>query len=265
MAIHTAFAQTEHGQRLASRVRYEKYKPAEVGNEQWVALLGADVNNLTHLTLTYGLTRSLIARLGESDPGMLTPEEEQTLQTAALIHDWAEAIVGDISFGDKTAEDEAEERRQLIGNLNTFFPGGSDEAVPYLTAAIQEVIFAPETKLGRLFNAIERVGYVRTALRAAQHAAEGAAPECREGFRWIVADVLSNQPAKLMEYAVELVPVRDFLLNQRQAITTAFDLVSKEVFQNYEPERQTLKEAEFTGQYQAWHDWLATVDRTRTA
>ncbi len=57
--IHLSFAETIHGQKLAENVRYERYKPDDVTNQRWVELLGADVNNLTHLTLTYGLTRSL--------------------------------------------------------------------------------------------------------------------------------------------------------------------------------------------------------------
>jgi len=60
--------------------------------------LGADVNNLTHLTLTYGLARSFVLHQEEADPNFLTNQEKETLLTAALIHDWAEAIVGDLSW-----------------------------------------------------------------------------------------------------------------------------------------------------------------------
>jgi hypothetical protein len=254
--IHTAFAETEYGHLLASRVRYEKYKPGDMSNEHWVKLLGADVNNLTHLSLTYGLTRSLITHLEQEQPQLLSKDEENILQTAALIHDWAESIVGDISFGDKTAADETEEQRQLSMNLQHFFNGESKEAEAYVDIAMAEVIFTPESKLGRIFNAIERAGYLRTALRASRHVVEGTAPECREGLEWLIADVLSNQPIKLMEYAAELQPIKNFLINQQAVISEAFELVSPYTFINYGSVRQAYKEAEFADQKTAWERWI---------
>lgn len=254
--IHTAFAATEHGQVLAQNVRYERYKPTEVSNERWVELLGADVNNLTHMPLTYGLTKSFIEHAENSLPGFLTPHESEVLQVSALIHDWAEVIVGDITYSDKTPEDESEERQQLTDNIEAFYTGDVAAIKQLINEAIGEVIFSPDSKLGKAFNVIERVGYVRTALRASQHVLAGTAPDCEEGLRWLVADVFSNHPVALVNYAEDFPPVKRYLLNQSKAISHAFKIVSPEVFRNYPPQQAPQKEEDFYTGSLVWRLWL---------
>jgi hypothetical protein len=80
LGIHQSFAATELGAKLAANVRYAIYKPTEVTNERWEALLGADVNNLAHLSLTYGLAKSMVENLRQFQPGFLDPHEEIVLQ-----------------------------------------------------------------------------------------------------------------------------------------------------------------------------------------
>jgi hypothetical protein len=224
-----------------------------------VELLGADVNNLTHLTLTYGLTQDFIRVAEKLQPGYLDDEDEELLQIAALIHDWAEAIVGDISFGDKTATNEVEEQAAFAAHLAEFYTGDATELI---NKARTEIVFdhAGENKLSRVFNAIERVGYLRTALRASGHVANGAAPDCEDGLRWLVADVLSQQPAALIHHAETLLPVEQYLQNQSEVISGAFALTEysgSEVFDNYPPEQREAKRAQFQQSYLAWQEWSA--------
>jgi hypothetical protein len=252
LAIHDSFSKTSYGQALAARVRYEKYKPSQVSNERWIELLGPDVGNLSHLTTTYDITMEFIERLNEQEPGRLTDYEEDTLRVAALIHDWAEAIVGDISFGDKTEADEAEEKRHFNENLKHFYSGGSKEINDLIFSALTEVVFDPVSRLGAMFNAIERMGYIRTALRACGHLVNGDAQECESGFRWIIADVLSNQIIKLQEYSAKYPPVAKFLSENQSSISVAFEQVIDSTFEQYGPTQRTTKRQEFVRAQESW-------------
>ena len=254
LAIHTSFAGTEFGKTLAERIRYEKYRPEGVTNDRWRELLGADVNNLSHLTLTYGLTRSFVRRLGTSQAELLSPHEETVLQTAALIHDWAEAIVGDVSFGDKTTDDDAVERASFEANLAKFYSGNATELID---EARKDVIFDHASKLGKMFNAVERVGYLRTALRASVYLETGTAPGFENSFLWITADVLSNQIPALVTHAADYGPVSEYLAHQEHLISNAFDQVNDcpSVFENYR-ETQLTKLAQFDQAEAVWQNYL---------
>lgn len=253
--IHEKFEQTDFGKTLAGRVRYERYKPLDVSNERWVELLGADVNNLTHLTLTYGLAQDFIRSAQVLQPDFLTSEDEQLLQVAALIHDWAESIVGDISFGDKTANDELEEQTAFEANLASFYDGD----ITLINRARTEIVFdhTGKNKLGQVFNAIERVGYLRTALRAGGHVVRGDAMDCDDGLRWLVADVLSQQPKPLAAYAETFQPVKQYLANQHDQISLMFEIVTEnsDIFDNYPPEQREAKRRQFSESYEAWQQY----------
>ena len=258
-AIHEAFAATVHGEVLADKIRYEKYNLAHLTNEEWVGLLGSDVNNLTHMPLTCGLAKSFIHETERIGYPRLDEAEQLLLQVAAIIHDQGESIVGDISFGDKTEADEVEERLQFERNLEAFCPGASFEMKKVIIQARDEVAFDATTKLGRIFNAIERVGYVRTALRASSHAQNETISVATPGLRWIVADVFSNQPVKLIEYTSDYPAVRNYLLAQQDKIKVAFNLVRPEDFDNYVTNAET-KRTQFNEGFAAWQHWLQNVD-----
>ena len=163
--IHRSFSDTEFGDKLADNVRYDKYRPDHILKKEWTELLGADVNNLTHMPLTYGLARAFInhTRVHQSD--LMNESEEKLLLIAALSHDWAESITTDISFGDKTVLDDEEEQAAFERYLVSFYQGKDFELVDQ---ARREIVFDHDSKLGEILNAIERIGYLRTALRADQ-------------------------------------------------------------------------------------------------
>ena len=257
IAIHNSFAATEFGQRLASKVRYERYKPLEVPNDRWVKLLGADVNNLTHLTLTYGLARAFAATTERLRPGELTRHEQVVLQVAALIHDWAEAIVGDISFGDKTTAHEVVEKSAFAANLAKFYQGNQADLIE---EARSEVIFDHDSRLGRMFNSIERVGYMRIALRAQDRIKHHEVGNCEPGLRWLVADVLLNQIPTLAEHSAEYPAVRQYVFNQRLAITAAFGATAArpEIFESYGSDRD-VRQRDFVSSYDLWLPWAGSA------
>jgi hypothetical protein len=256
MTIHYAFAETEEGEKLASRIRYEKYKPAEVSNERWLELFGADVNNLDHMLLTRGLTRSMVRHLKQDRPGYLAPREEDVLEVAALIHDRGEASTkkGDVSYSDKTDEDNAEEMVQLAALLDRQHSEDLGGVKSLVTDAF-EVVRDSETKLGLVFNTVERIGYMRTALRAAEHIKDGTAPDCEEGLRWIVADVFGNQLKVLIRRIPEHPPIRTYFESKTTEIWEAFKVVKNETFANYVPEKQQAKEEAFEAACREWYQW----------
>lgn len=257
MGLHHAFAETEHGQKLASQVRYDRYKPEEVSNERWVELLGADVNNLTHLPLTYGLTQDMIRQLDISNPEMLDDEDKDCLRVAALIHDWAEALVSDITYSDKTSSDEEEERLQFSALLRAFESEEASEMSHLIAKAADEIVFDPNSKLGQIFNTIERVGYVRTAIRASKHVMSCDAADCEEGLKWIVADVFGNHIEVLLERLVMYMPIYNYLSNQVDEIKKAFHVVTDDVFANYPVEQQGIKRGAFYQAKRAFNLWFS--------
>ncbi len=255
MDIHNAFAATDLGQELATRVRYERYMPEGVTNERWQELLGADVNNLLHMPLTRGIARAMNRNLRRDQPGLMTPHEEQVLEAAAIIHDWAEVIVGDITYSNKTIQDEAQERghlRKIIEDVAQQQPHLAD----LIFEAAEEVVFDDHTKLGRIFNTVERVGYLRTAIRASEHVVNDTATDCELGLRWLVADVVGGHVVALMERSDEYVPVKRYLADRSAYINRAFAIVQPTDFDNYSEDTKAIKQEAFNTSLAAW---LATA------
>jgi hypothetical protein len=233
MDLHRAFTWTVHGEKLEQNIRFAKYKPESVDNAAWQKLLGPDVNNLSHLTQTYALVRAGIASMRRSAPGYFTRDDEHLLGVAGITHDWAEAMLSDISYGDKTEEDTQQEYETFLMMVGQLC--GSEAGVVF--RACREVIFNEETKLGKAFNAVERVGYTRTALRASRYVlSNSVSGDClTSGLRWLTTDVLSRQIPALVQHASQLAPVEEYLQWQKQDITVAFEdqMSHPQVFSNY--------------------------------
>jgi hypothetical protein len=235
VAVHESFAATEHGQALAGNVRYGHFKPDAISNERWTELLGPDVNNLTHLTDTYQLACRFIEHTFRIQPGYLSSRESAVIKATAISHDWAEAIphIGDTNYTLKTEEDEAEEEKAFAENLAEFFDADSfpKDMGDLILEATQKVIFDKTSRLGSVFNAIERMGYMRTALRANEHVLGGSAPDCHESLRWLVADVLANHHAShLIAASSRWHAIHHFLDFQREAIGQAFESSDPAIF-----------------------------------
>ncbi|MGB4759109.1 MAG: hypothetical protein WBP26_03545 [Candidatus Saccharimonadales bacterium] len=258
MDLHEAFTWTVHGEKLRGEVRFAKYKPDSLSNDDWEALLGPDVNNLGHLEDTYRLARAGLARLRQTQPGFYTPAEEHLIEIASITHDWPEALVGDISYGDKTPEQLDREYGvfvMMIGHL-------CGHASSKVFEACTQVVFNSDTKTGQGFEAVERVGYTRTALRAQRHLAENTAPAVAvPGMRWLVADVLARQVPALVEASETFVPVADYLKWQRSTITQGFEYLLKvpDVFVNY-GDRQGRMRSMFNDSFAAWRGWLKATE-----
>jgi hypothetical protein len=263
LAVHESFAATEHGQALAENVRYAHFQPDEISNERWVELLGPDVNNLTHLQDTYRLSCRFIEHTARLQPGFLDEHEAAVIKATAISHDWSEAIphIGDINYTLKTEEDEAEEEQAFVDNLAEFFDAGSfpAEMNKLVREALQTVIFDKNSRLGGAFNAIERIGYLRTALRANEHVVEESATDCHEALRWLVADVLANHhTSHLIAASSRWHAVHHFLDFQREAISRAFDMSEPGIFDASiaDPRHITERQTSLKDARGIWNYWV---------
>ena len=153
--------QTEHGETLANNIRFGRFKPDFLPNEVWVELLGDDVDNLKHMEYTAELTNWYIRQAWKlEEPFSL--EDEHLLMTTAWVHDFAEAIDGDIPDPFKVDDEDtkATERRSFLTVASTVTDdpeGLADYVLPVMQGT---------HRLSRHFRAIEIIGYMETGRRA---------------------------------------------------------------------------------------------------
>ncbi len=106
-----------------------------------------------------------------------------------------------------------------------------------------------------MFNAIERVGYLRTALRATSHIYEADAQDCDAGLRWLVCDVICNSMSTLIKYSADHPPVKQFLNNQIDEINSAIRVVRNETFKYYDEDIRDTKKQAFNNATTSWDEW----------
>lgn len=154
--LHQTFSNSEYGQELVQRTRFNDFKPDFVGTEMWGRLLGQDVNNLGHMPHTTELAGAFA---GHND---LDPLTTRLLKTTAITHDWGEAIIGDIALPAKTAEDETREQIAWRHIANDLLGSVGDE----LGDDVWSILNHRDAERGDMFRAVEYVGYCTTAMRA---------------------------------------------------------------------------------------------------
>lgn len=239
-AIHEQFSATPYGRTLASTVRYGRYKPDAITNAAWIDLLGEDVNNLDHMWATFSLARRFLDAAHKATPDEYTPEEERQLCTAAVSHDWAEAIVGDKTYGQKTVSDEIEEEHMFARKLRDFYNG---PAVGSIARACREITFNKDRarKLPGAFNAIERIGYMQTALRAMDRLVGVDDSRLERGLSWLAADVVKNQIPTMIDYADRFPATQQYLHTNMQGIDTMVHTADIHGFHYQDDQRQSAQ------------------------
>lgn len=227
-----------------------------IKEKSWRGLLGADVNNLEHLRLTYGLTRAFLrsARAIAADDDLgpahlrFTDEEERQLLFTAIVHDWGEAIVGDISYDQKTDDQEAQEW-SVLGELTKDFG-------PVAGVRTGEILKDTGSKLGRSFNVVERIGYLRTGLRAWRLSAETDDPTLASHLRWLTQNVLMNQIPALCELAADYPMVAAGLARDGYTISDAFREIDDTVLAKYDEGAELAAESHRRARL-TWLDYRA--------
>lgn len=226
--LHNDFSRTPYGETLKANIRYAPFKPQDMLNSLWEKTLGADVNNLDHLHLSLGMTRVFLSLCANPPKiwkrrvpknAVFTPDEQRLLLFTAIVHDWAEAVIGDIPAPAKTQSDEALEMLTLRNIMNGMLEKKSRRVEREgLISDVQKVLTDKTSKTGMAFYAIEGIGYMRTGLRAWQESQQ-ATGELKQNLVSLAKDVVPRQAQKLIRYAVFYPPVYSYLFNQQEPIT----------------------------------------------
>jgi hypothetical protein len=253
--MHNRFAQTEFGQRLQQNVRFERFKPAHVSNEEWQRLLGMDVNNYDHMKMTTQVVQHFLQSCRE-DPfyrergkAQFTAEDESKILVTGQLHDLIEGMEGfrDISFDLKTTKDEDDE----LGKMTEFIPSAAaylcddpeDQAVlTQKLLAVPEILRDRTSVCGQAFNAIERLGYMRTGYRAWQVGQRISDEVTASHLQWITSNVLANQTETVLAYAAKYHAVKVFLRERNHGISEAFTTMPASVFSLYGKDEQVQKD-----------------------
>lgn len=155
-SLYTRFANSEYGQTLEARTRFDDFRPDWVDTNLWCGLLGDDVNNLRHMSFTHDLAKKFV------DYQEIDGVSRDRLLTTAITHDWGEAIIGDIALPDKTDEDEGREEAAYRHIAERVVAGVAGE----LVMKVVPVLFRKDVPEADMFRSVEYVGYMSTAFKA---------------------------------------------------------------------------------------------------
>lgn len=265
--IHDAFAVSAHGERLGRCVRYDSYRPGHVSHEAWESLLGVDVNNLQHMSLvehmTGGFVRASRARVENGERvdarAIFSPDDEGLLRLAAIIHDWGESVVGDITYRKKSAEHERLEHMALsdliAGQASEHGMSAPDSRVlaERMQHARIHILKDSSSRLGMAFNAIERTGYMRTAMRAWDVCDYVSDDVVRDSLQWITTDVLAGSTRTLLEYSEIYPHTQIYMEMYRSRIQDAFSKMPDSIFDMYEIENRDVQRDKFNSSREMFH------------
>lgn len=236
--IFIKFSKTKYGDTLKSNIRFSEFKPENISNEKWIELLGKDVSNLYHLYVSLIITKEFITNCKNpfykenktiSPEVLFTDEEKKYLLFTSVTHDWAEAIIGDIPLTSKKETDEDKEMKILRELYHQVLGEGKEgDELEHLAFQVKNILTDRSTKLGKAFNAIERIGYLKTAMRSwylSKHLEDEIAKKRIE--RLAVRVVTIHHP-KLFEYATLYPAVLSYLHYRRKPLGDIFDLIRLE-------------------------------------
>jgi hypothetical protein len=276
--IHRQFSQTEGGQYLATNIRWGPRKPKDMANQKWVETIGYDAHNLEHCRLMYGLTRQFIRYQNQSDlPIQFTPEEQTILLLTAITHDWPEGLTGkgDINAEAKNAQDEADELATIEKPIIDIL--GQNPKSIKLAASVKYCLGNIDSKLGKAFNIIESIGYLRTALISYKKSIQLKDNiNLKNRLILIAHNVPSNSIIKIINSSSDYAFVQKYLLDQKDTISqifnldrTTFDLYDQDSCQvnsNKIPKEQKPSDfyyQKFITTKSAWSQWTQNFNNAK--
>ena len=159
--------------------------------------------------------------------------EKRLLLSTAIVHDWGEGMTkaGDVNYNHKTKEDEKTELKALDEKLKDTFG-------EKIAGQIKEILEDTTTKLGRTFNMVESLGYMRTAIKAWSKSKEVNDLKLAENLVWLSSNVLSNMIPKLINYGQVYPPIKSFLESKKDIISEAFREIPGDIFDKYQPDER---------------------------
>lgn len=226
--IHKRYSATQYGEKLRKNVRFLPYKPKEVTYGQWESLLGSDVNNLKHLWYTFSLTREFLLTNANKEVNdnksaqqrvEFDASEQQLLQLTAVIHDWAEAIIGDIPYPVKTETDTKKEMVVLRGLIHEILGEGKNmREWNEVADQVEQILTDRESRLGKAFNAIERIGYTKVSLRAWTRSVT-VTGDLKNGLERMGMKIVSHHAPALLKYVAYYPAISFYLRRHNNTIT----------------------------------------------
>ena len=241
------------GQKLNDSVRWERYNLDNLPNPEWQQILGYDANNLKHMRLTDFITIGFVNLQNQIYPkNSFTSEEKRILRITANIHDLPESLTGDKNFELKTDEDEDLELR----NMNFIINDIQLKIDEPTTKQIIDILKDKNSKLGKAFNVIERIGYFKTGIKAWKKIKNQNEPTIN-GLYWLSHNVLLNQIPALINYSKDFALVEYALHFYEQEITQIFDETPQTSFDNYSPDEKEIKLKQFREASKVWTEWVS--------
>jgi hypothetical protein len=238
---------------LKGKPRFDFYRPNTTPVEEWIEKLGPDVDNLLHMPYTYELAKDF---LNENDD--FSAGEKATLLFTAMTHDMQEAITGDKRKIDKTAKDEQMEAELLSSILNEVLASELDcVSLGKLTRAVEEVLVDENSKLGKAFSAIEKLGYAETALKAWEIRKKGdpktyGLSPLHTSLGLLAYSVFSHQTFRMAAYAKEYPFVKNYLTQYSDEISE----ILEEAEELGMPENSKILNKSIS----AWNDFRASFN-----
>jgi len=208
--IRNRYAQSKHGQHLNNQLRWQPSIRTGTTPDQWRKSFGADVNNLSHLDLSYGLVRTVLRRFKSTE---FTLEDFEILLLTAQTHDWAEAITGDKSFVYKNEHDEKEEIAILRILLEEFLPEDQNSTSPKIPQVIS-TLTKKDTLRYKIFNIVEKLGYLRTCKRAYQ-IKDNFPEEQRAALHAMACQPFISSLPDIIEYSGQFPELAEFFLHPK--------------------------------------------------
>jgi hypothetical protein len=243
------FGETEYGKKLEKEIRYERFKPDSISSELWEQVLGPDVNNLKHHLVSYDITNDFLRYDGKYN---FDYREKKFLIISSIMHDWGESIVGDVVFDHKNDEHEKREFLALQKILNEI-NFNEDDRVDF-QESFEKVLKGKDEKLSITFNAIERLGYLFTGIRAWQKGYEILSKDkvFSESLWWLANNVALNQAKKLIEYGESYGAVKFYLNKNEKIVSEIFSKMPKSIFLKYEKKESIERMKQFDEAKEIW-------------
>jgi len=266
-AIYEAFAKSKYGEILANQVRYARYRPENVLHNHWLQLLGPDVSNLEHLLVSLEDAQKFVSHCnfslnwqGNSNGFVSFDLDEQFLLfVTAVVHDFAEAIIGDISWDEKTQHDEHRELEHLLHIFSELTMSMEMDLIAKSEIVqVVDILRDKDSKLGQAFSVIEIIRYVKTAIQA-WHVSNFPYihSELHDKLKWLTSNVFGNQISRLLELREKYYAIEMFLRSEQVLISEAFNEMSKDTFFHYHDQvLQGLNEKKFLETKKLWQKAL---------
>ncbi|MEX0919574.1 MAG: adenylyltransferase/cytidyltransferase family protein [Candidatus Saccharimonadales bacterium] len=251
---HNSFIQSDFGQKLSESIRFARFKPEHISDEDWVDTLGVDIDSLKHMPLIYGMTRAFLNECRNTDTNRavsFSEEQEKVLLFAAITNNWGEVETGNTAYDQKTVDVESREKDAYRKVAEEIIGRDIDIKTRML---IERTVFDRYSELGQAFDAIQKVSYLRIGLIAYKKAYEAEDAVLSNHLKWLCANVLSNQIIMLMEYSKKYPPIRKFLESQQDIISDAFESIDTAIFAEH-GQNESLRTELYWQNKKTWYEF----------